>query len=176
MENVNSTKNQRIKEKLVSRDVYVNVNAETEFILSVADSVTQDAPFTWDDVDNMYSVNWYDLEYHLQGSFEDDKKELFDHFGVDDFQDLEESEDLSEVQEYFEQYLDFEAKPAEVFEWWKVSSWLLEKLQQKGHVVIPHANIWGRSTTGQAILLDSVISEIASEMEILEGQKNEWKI
>ena len=36
--------------------------------------------------------------------------------------------------------------------------------------------VWGRATTGQAILLDGVISEICSDMEILEGQANEWNV
>ena len=39
---------------------------------------------------------------------------------------------------------------------------------QNGH------NVWGRGSTGQAILLDWVVAQIAIEMEILEGQANDW--
>jgi len=66
--------------------------------------------------------------------------------------------------------------PKEVFEWWAVSKWFLEKLREKKEVVIDtYPPIWGRTTTGQAILLDSVISEICADMEILEGQANSWE-
>ena len=62
----------------------------------------------------------------------------------------------------------------EVFEWWMVSSYLCEKLKEKGCPIIDNENIWGRTTTGQAILLDYVITEICAEMEILQGQKYSW--
>ena len=63
----------------------------------------------------------------------------------------------------------------EVFEWWMVSSYLCEKLKEKGCPIIEYENIWGRTTTGQAILLDYVITEICAEMEILQGQQNSWE-
>jgi len=66
----------------------------------------------------------------------------------------------------------------EVFEWWVVSSWLLEKLKEQGEPILDNdfGEWWGRCTTGQAISLDYVISKIAFDMEILEGQANEWKV
>jgi hypothetical protein len=71
---------------------------------------------------------------------------------------------------------DLEEESQEVFEWWAVSSWLFEKLKEKGCVVVEagSCHVWGRCTTGQAILLDGVIGRICSEMEILEGQRNSW--
>jgi hypothetical protein len=64
----------------------------------------------------------------------------------------------------------------EVFEHWIVTGWLAEKLKAHGETVgeLFDFHIWGRCTTGQAILLDYVIRQIASEMEILVGQKNDW--
>lgn len=72
---------------------------------------------------------------------------------------------------------DLETEAQEIFEWWAVSSYLFEQLKAKGHPVVDAGScyIWGRCTTGQAILLDHVISEICAEMEILEGQPNAWK-
>lgn len=51
----------------------------------------------------------------------------------------------------------------EIYEYWIVSNWLIEKLADKGEAIIRHENIWCRTTTGQAILLDSVIREIVTE-------------
>ncbi len=70
-----------------------------------------------------------------------------------------------------------EQTPQEILEWWIVSDWLAGKLSDKGEPVLEWGNnwFWGRTCSGQAILLDGVISGIAEEMEILEGQKNDWR-
>jgi hypothetical protein len=71
---------------------------------------------------------------------------------------------------------DVEQTPKEIYEWWFVTPYLYEKLQQKGEPVINsnYGCLWGRCATGQAILLDGVIGEIAEDMQILEGQQNDW--
>jgi hypothetical protein len=54
----------------------------------------------------------------------------------------------------------------EVFEHWIVSQWLAHKLEAKGEAVTHDLFgwcIWGRTTTGQAIVMDSVIQEIYEE-------------
>ena len=65
----------------------------------------------------------------------------------------------------------------EALEHWIVSEWFAKKLVSKGEMVTEFMDltIWGRCTSGQAIYIDGVIKEIASDMELLEGQKNEWK-
>lgn len=57
----------------------------------------------------------------------------------------------------------------EVYEWWIVSRWLYERLRQKGEPVIDsdYGYLWGRTCTGQAILLDAVIEEIYDELQQL---------
>lgn len=60
---------------------------------------------------------------------------------------------------------EFEPELKEVYEWWKVSSLLLDKLAEQGEVVIRDFNLWGRGTTGQSIILDSVITEIQRESD-----------
>jgi len=66
--------------------------------------------------------------------------------------------------------------PAEVYEHWVVNSWFASKLQDHGEKVIELCglDVWCRTCTGQAILLDPVIGAIASQMEILEGQRYDW--
>ena len=65
----------------------------------------------------------------------------------------------------------------EPYEYWIVTDWFADKLESKGQMILKDfygLTIWGRCTTGQAILLDHVIGQIAEDMEILEGMKNEW--
>jgi len=64
----------------------------------------------------------------------------------------------------------------EIYEWWIVSEFLYRKLKERGFPVLEWGNnyYWGRTTTGQAILLDNVITKICQDMEILEGQKHNW--
>lgn len=59
-----------------------------------------------------------------------------------------------------------EADSSEVYEHWIVSSWLGEKLAEKGECVHEWQSltIWGRCTTGQAIAMDGVICRIYDEL------------
>lgn len=54
----------------------------------------------------------------------------------------------------------------EIYEWWLVSGWLADQLREHGEHV-PEGDcvqdVWGRTCSGQAILLDGVIREIAAE-------------
>lgn len=65
----------------------------------------------------------------------------------------------------------------EVCEWYAVSDWLGKKLGQHGEIVIDTWGkaYWGRQSTGQSIICDSVIEQIAYDLEILEGQTHSWE-
>ena len=65
-------------------------------------------------------------------------------------------EEMIQANLIFLEYLDPFAD--EVLEWWLIDSWLAERLQQEDEVVIEEYGCywWGRSTSGQAIYLDSV--------------------
>jgi len=80
------------------------------------------------------------------------------------------------IEDEIKELEDLESETQEVFEWWAVSNYLFDKLREMGYVVIDTGSckVWGRTTTGQAILLDYVITKICAEMEILEGQANSW--
>lgn len=66
---------------------------------------------------------------------------------------------------------DIEPEYSEVFEYWTISNWLYEKLEEKGEVVFElfDLKIWGRTTTGQAIDLDWVMNEIYNDTFIIFG-------
>ena len=51
----------------------------------------------------------------------------------------------------------------EIYEYWLVSSWLCSKLEEAGQPVIPDEHIWGRCTSGQAIVIDGVIRELVKQ-------------
>lgn len=65
---------------------------------------------------------------------------------------------------------------SEVYEHWIVSTWFGNELAKRGESVeeLFGITIWGRCTTGQAIYMDGIIERIASDMEILPGQRHDW--
>lgn len=75
------------------------------------------------------------------------------------------------------EYSELDDEPQEVYEWWIVTPWFGGKLKSHKEVVLERWGgwIWGRCCTGQAILLDGVISDICYEMEILDGQTHAWE-
>ena len=72
------------------------------------------------------------------------------------------------------QRLDY--KPQEIYEWWAVSVWFGEKLEEQGCTVVESygKSYWGRCTTGQSISLDGCVINIAKNMNILDGMENDW--
>ncbi len=146
----NSTINQEIKGKFIQREVLTCFSYEMDAILNTE---AGDLP-SWDDIENAYSF-----------------PECCPHCG----EGLPLEEDMeSDKCPDCEQYI--ETEPQEIFEWWIVTEYLYNKLKTLGEPVLEWGNncYWGRCTTGQAILLDRVISEICDDMEILEGQKYQW--
>lgn len=84
--------------------------------------------------------------------------------------ELKENPDLLlEAKNYYPQNEDGEADEngeyPEIFEFWAVSDWLYEKLEERGEVVFEMLdfNVWGRQCTGQAICLDGIIQKLAGE-------------
>lgn len=181
----NSTENQRIKQRFVDIHVHLNIGSMVDYILSQNDYGK--APFTFDDVENYYSLPELNGKHvSFEGGTEEARNEEIERLqniieeleteqeNADDekFDDLQDK--IDEIEADIQDLEELESEPQEVFEWWAVSNFLLEKLNALGHPVIEHKNIWGRCTTGQAILLDYAITCICAEMEILEGQTNSW--
>lgn len=63
-----------------------------------------------------------------------------------------------------------------VEEWWFCSDWIGNKLKEKGEVVIFYHGfaVWGRTWSNFDPYMDEVMRKIASDMEILPGQKHDW--
>ena len=164
MKDHNSTANQDIKREFVSREVFGCFTAEVEYILSRWDY--NDAPFSYDDVEHLYMPYCTDCgEGYINFSQEEDE-DGFPIYVCDDCGRRYSEDD----------YRDLDTQEAEIYEWWAVSGFLAKKLAARGECVIdgPCAWYWGRCATGQAILLDYVISCICEEMGILDGQPNSW--
>lgn len=188
--NYDSSKNQDIKRKFVEREVYSCVTSMVEYIIKQGFE-DREAPFSMDDLTNYYTDNSSKIEIL------EEKKEQLDEEITDienDIEELEDGEDnekeiqvkeeekekleeeIQNIENQIEELEREQDEPNEVYEWWMVSSWLCNKLKEHGEVVLEDESIWGRCCTGQAILLDGVISEICTEMGILEGQEHEWKV
>ena len=147
MENSNSNTNQSIKERFVSREVLTCFSYEMDEIMA-------EGIVTYDDIENCYEnvcpeCRSDDIHYDEDG-------ETWRCEDCDTLHDTPES------------------RPVEIMEWWIVTDYLHRKLSEKGQPVLEWGNncYWGRCGSGQAILVDYVISEICYDMEILEGQKN----
>lgn len=147
-------KNQEITRKLVEREVYACVSGMVEYILNKSYE-DRESPFNWDDVENYYVLKC--PECGDIGSITEEENE-----------DGEIIYKCSYCETEFEEQP--EDEPQEIFEWWIVSEWLADKLKAHKEVIINdgYNTIWGRTCTGQAILLDGVINEICSELEISE--------
>ena len=76
-------------------------------------------------------------------------------------------QELSEDDKYENELFEVRARltdgyPEEALEHWIVSDWLGKRLLEQGEMVIDFMGltIWGRTTSGQAICIDSVIEDI----------------
>ena len=81
------------------------------------------------------------------------------------------SENIFEYDEIVNLYIeqtpnieDEQEEMQEVFEWWACNDWLIEKLKEQGEPILEtdYGSWWGRTCSGQAIKLDSVIEAIFS--------------
>lgn len=156
----NSSINQEIKGKFVTREVKTCFSYEMEAILRAGQEGQSDKEYplpSYEDIVNLYDDKCPECGEVLGSTKDQNEKGIKCPYCKERFDESEQ-----------------EAK--EIYEWWIVTEWLAKKLQDKGEAILDWGNnfYWGRTCTGQAILLDGVISEICEEMEILEGQKYDW--
>lgn len=201
MKNGNNTVNQNIKSKFVGQHVYSCVTSMAEYIMSKAWEDSK-APFCYEDIINIETPaeNQYKYVVDLdeRGEFnahiEDTDGETVWTVETEEIQQLIEDGFITHVTDthdicdhlikigvlsngakLIDKDSDFEMETQEIFEYWMVSSYLAEKLQERGQPILADENIWGRTCSGQAILLDYVITSICAEMQILQGQENSWE-
>jgi hypothetical protein len=190
----NSSANQSVKSKLVGREVYY---CQT----MVVEELFKDNQEEFYELDNVQYYTAELSNDSFEGSY-DEKSDLIEeleekrdrlenaNYKIEEYRDnIEDNDDLydlfdekyNEIQDIIielESDIDIlensDTEYAEIYEWWLISNYLAGKLSAYGQVVYEDygSTWWGRQGTGQAILLDHVISKIAEDMEILEGQEN----
>lgn len=187
----NSTVNQNIKSKFVGQHVYCNVGTLVQPFIKSFD--IENAPFNMEYIENMFEYPEYNGK---EVCFSGGSQEFFDDAvgeteallaeleerleEMDTDEDNEETNQLKEriadLEDELNEFRDLKSQPQEIFEWWAVSSFLFDKLKALNHPVLDAGSclVWGRCTTGQAILLDYAITQICAEMGILEGQEHSW--
>ena len=195
-----SINNQEIKGKWVGQNVNACVTSMVNYIIGKQyEYGDRGAPFEIDDIENYYTpiCPECDSDYGFTeteackcdccGTIRDTGErsticsgctEVFGEMESDEepaTYEIIEIHKCDECGHYVEDTSKLDTKPQEVYEWWIVSNWMMEKLKARGNVVIPHMNIWGRTCTGQAIKLDGIISTICHEMGILDGPEYSWK-
>lgn len=183
---MHSSENQRICGMLVEREIRDCASQLVSFLLQNSEALEKDG-YNYDEIYSLsYSSDWETPAREAGWVTEDETSEFSkvrasagNEEGVTfsrmedgkavEFSDAETWRELCDENNIY-------SDESEIYEHWIVSDWLGEKLSDNGHPVseLLGFTIWGRGTTGQSILLDSVIGRIASEMEILEGQRNDW--
>lgn len=168
----NSNINQKIKGKFIQNEVLACATNLVDYILQQDDY--QNAPFTYDDIENLYIDNSEEIK-----ELEEEREEL-----TEQIEELEENEEqiqiinnrLEEIEEQIEELEQEQEEQQEVYEWWIVTDYLANKLKEHKEPILSNGwnYYWGRCTSGQAILLDNVISDICEELEILDGQERSW--
>lgn len=181
----NSSTNQSIKRKFVEREVIQCFSySYDEYIAKNENS--------FDDWENLYTFPEQSVEIngetiYFDGGSEEDKENF-----IKELEEIREKKVYGEssygkhftviqrinadIDNAIKEIESLEYEPAEIMEYWLVTEWLYNKLKDHNEPVFTNDElyIWGRCATGQAILLDYVISEICEEMEILDGQNFSW--
>lgn len=114
---------------------------------------------------DIFDEGWRDRggNTHCRLEDEDETREQR-HAQAEDDNDTEQAEWLDAAREACREHaLD---NPSEVFEWWRVSEWLCGKLHEIGEVTIDNGLgcWWGRTTTGQAFIMDGVLQRVADHL------------
>ncbi|MCH5598014.1 hypothetical protein [Niabella ginsengisoli] len=175
MEQFNSTENQEIKRNFVYREVHANVTLMVEDILSRCYN-QKDPLFDYDDI-----INFYYYEDLNQEQYTDDSRTIQLNNWRDELDRIPDDtgEEAAEFQQDLESKIESlessESIPSEIYEWWIVSDFLADQLEAAGECLLTcgYTQIWGRKSTGQAIYLDPVISEICYILKLLSGQPNQ---
>jgi len=183
--NYDSSKNQDIKRRFIEREVLNNVSclitelsSNDEYMDELMEICSQEdykTPVEYYIENNMTIVEcmeWLTFQEGSMPSTGNAKNQLIDLL------DNEDGYFWKGGYQEFACEFNIDPEQNEALEHWNVSDYLARKLEEKGEMInrdFYGLTVWGRTCSGQAILLDGVISSICEDMEILEGQKNEWK-
>ena len=127
---------QDITQKFIQNHIYRN---QSSLITHLQENFVEG--FNFDDIENLYMTDEEIVNY--MGSYDEDvsEQELIDEV-------RDNGEDINEI-----------------YEWYLVSDWFLDRLREINEPIIDndYGEYWGRCGTGQAICLDHNIQELAYE-------------
>lgn len=143
------TEKQDLAETLWTREAPLNQSMLVDKILEETDS-DHDFP-EYDDIENLYPdpSDWLIQE-----------KIGWIHEHTDlDTSELIHDENPDAVVDAIRDHLE----PQEILEWWAISEWFASKLRDKGECILDndYGIWWGRTCSGQSVVLDAVIQDIA---------------
>lgn len=120
---------------------------------------------TWDAVaDNPFKLSRQELATELEAlSFEVRDEESQETLAESLFGCIDDG-DFGDVESWRDAVRD-NAGNQEIYEWWLVSQWLHGELRDAGQPVLDdgQSHWWGRTCTGQSIVLDGVLQQIAAK-------------
>ncbi len=170
-----STK-QDLTRNIIDKEVYYCVS---HLISHLAQTEIDECGEYYDDIMNVCQA--YDYEtpsiYALENDW--DRAELIEYLedeGIEGYNNTSNKTLAAAIVAtitYDEEWAEFassysiEPEIVEAYEHWLVSEWFARKLAERGEMVsmdIHGLTVWGRCTTGQAILLDSVVQSIYAEI------------
>ena len=162
----NSNENQRIKEEFIKNEVYCCAS-------SLIYQLQEDGHYQDDIMEFSYKegLRKEDLIEEIKENYEEELKEYIENTftEITDIEDLNE-EELRELADDLNIDIDNFTEPEEALEHWIVSGWLAGKLEEYGELITKDflgLTIWGRTCSGQAIMLDYVISKICDDLDML---------
>jgi hypothetical protein len=150
----------------VSNNIICLANEEVGFIL---DCDSGNKPFEWEDVTNMDTYDTERLIDDLIDNVEEkDFSKVNDEYNrriktIGDFEVFLNSLDSEELRDYTNNETDLDyceyEEQNEIYQWFKVSYYLCELLEEQGEITINDFNYWGRGSCGQSVELDYCIHE-----------------
>ena len=167
----NTENNQKVLSKLVGREVIQNVSYLVDHFMKNPDALNG-SDYSYDDLLELAQVPDYDQSIE-NWRYDLTQEELEEFCQDNDIYSLDEHiEDIGAEDFCAEHNIDLHYR--EALEFWAMSEHMGRRLLEHGEAVLElfGLTIWGRTTSGQAILLDRVIEDIGRDMEILHGQAN----
>ena len=152
--------------RFVNENVICNMNQEVEFILNCSfEDRYNNIPYGHMDIENLESFDFERarediLNYYLfenNSTYESLRKILEEY--LNNLDDEEIKEFIEEESELDLNKYDYTTQE-EVYQWFKVSNWLCERLRDNGDAVIYSHNYYGRTSYGQSLELDCNMQDI----------------
>lgn len=163
----NSTDKQKAYiEDRINREVRCLDNESIEFILAQGNEEIEDVPFTYDDIQNMYTYT-YNGKYVAFDNISDDELQAeIETLGNTINEGIDRGADTDDMQTELNDLENLESEPQEILQWFYISEWLANELNKINEPVIIRngsPSIWGRTCCGQDVACDYTFWEIFQE-------------